>query len=497
MAAATVTRAITSTVHTITVTGTGGAGNTSSIAQVYTAVVAKQSTAMSYDAGTSTYTLHRLTATYAYFVINGNCTVQIPENTTFYSEGYPTLTATNTIFSLLTGGTLICRPGSKIKFSSGGGIISFVGDIQAIGTQANPVIFQQYRLIYCNHTMLGINPRYQWVTFKNCSYSLGSFLQFTQYSQARAVPITFRNVKFTNDNPANKWGYPFNFTPGGMYANVDIDGFQCVYTNTILIYGCSAKLKNGIIKNSAAPNITIQGGGNVISVGYQTSKNDNTFPTGRFQSMVVLQTIQFDNLASASTYAISGYYNSVIYVKNCKFSATNGIKYRALDSGYGSVILQNNNDITALLSNSSRKSWVANGTILHGHQLDLTVLDQNNQPVNEATVTVIQKSNPSKQRWSGLTKQNGKLLTVYNDNPVYIQKQQQALNNFVNWSTDIDAGLYHILTISKEGYKLYIQTIEFISDITRVVNLEVVDNLEVEQITSDTPGIQIGEGIAL
>lgn len=38
MAAATVTRAITTTVHTITVTGTGGVGNTSSIAQVYAAV---------------------------------------------------------------------------------------------------------------------------------------------------------------------------------------------------------------------------------------------------------------------------------------------------------------------------------------------------------------------------------------------------------------------------------------------------------------------------
>ncbi|MFA7143418.1 MAG: hypothetical protein WC175_05545 [Candidatus Dojkabacteria bacterium] len=40
MAAATVTRATSSTVHTITVTSTGGVGSTSSIAEVYTAVVA-------------------------------------------------------------------------------------------------------------------------------------------------------------------------------------------------------------------------------------------------------------------------------------------------------------------------------------------------------------------------------------------------------------------------------------------------------------------------
>jgi hypothetical protein len=37
--------------------------------------------------------------------------------------------------------------------------------------------------------------------------------------------MIFKNVKFTNDNTANKYGHPFYFSPGGMYANVDIDGF--------------------------------------------------------------------------------------------------------------------------------------------------------------------------------------------------------------------------------------------------------------------------------
>jgi len=35
-----------------------------------------------------------------------------------------------------------------------------------------------------------------------------------------------------------------------------------------VIYGCSVKLKNGIIKNLAGNNITIKGGGNVISPAY-------------------------------------------------------------------------------------------------------------------------------------------------------------------------------------------------------------------------------------
>lgn len=466
MAAATVTRTISSAAHTIAVTATGGAGNTSSIAQVYTAVVAIQPTAMSYDSGTNTYTLHRLTATYSYFYISGNCTVQIPQDTTFINQGFTSLGAINTIFYVSENGKLILNPGSRIKFSSGGGYVQLYGVVTAVGTEAKPIIWQSYRQCYCYSRTLGAETRFQWVTFKNITYSNGYYLYFSQYNQYRAIPMTFKNVKFTNDNTAKKYGNPFYFTPGGMYTNVDIDGFQCDYTNTIIIYGCSVKLKNGIIKNCAGTNIDIQGGGNVISAAYQTSKDDTTFPTGRFQSMVVLQNIQFDNLASAGSYAIYVQYNSLVCVKNCKFSATNGIIYCAFYSSYGSVTIQNNNDITALLSNSSRKSWVGDGTILHGHQLDLTVLDQNNQPANEATVTVIQKSNPSKQRWSGLTKENGKLLTIYNDNPVYIQKEQTSLDNFEYWS---DPG--HTLMVNKPGYKPSIQDLSFTEDKTVVVKL--------------------------
>ena len=483
MATPTVTQALTvGGEHRITVTSTGGAGNISTIAQVYTAVIAIQSTAMSYDSSTKTYTLHRLTGAFSSFYIDANSTVLIPEDTTFINQGYPaTPAATGTVFYVYENGKLILKPGSQIKFSSSGGYLYFYGIVSAAGTEAKPIIWQSYRNCYYYSRTAGDETRFQWVIFKNITYSTGYYFYFSQYNQYRAIPMIFKNVKFTHDSQ-NKWGYPFYFSPGGMYSNVQIDGFQCDHTNAILIYGCSVKLKNGFIKNSAGTNITICGGGNVVSAAYQTSKDDTTFPTGRFQSMVVLQNIQFDKLASTSTYAIIAYYNSLVYVKNCKFSVTNGIKYRALYSLYGSVIIQNNNDITALSSNGSRKAWATNGTILHGHQLDLTVLDQNNQPVNEATVTVIQKSNLSKQRWSGLTNENGKLLTIYNDNPVYIQKEQTSLNNFQDWS---DPG--HTLMVNKSGYKPSIQDLSFTEDKTVVVNLG----------TIDIPGLQIGNGIYL
>lgn len=484
MATPTVTRTISSTApteHRITVTSTGGAGSRSTIAQVYAAVIAIQPTAMSYDAGTSTYTLHRLSCAFSSFYISANSTVQIPQDTKFINQGTNTASASSTVFQINDGGKLILKPGSTIKFSQAGGYIYLYGVVTAVGTEAKPIIWQTYRVCYMYGRSVGGEVRFQWVIFKNITYSTGHYMIFSQYSQYRAIPIIFKNVKFTNDNPANKWGYPFYFTPGGMYSNIQVDGFQCDYTNAILIYGCSAKLKNGIMKNGAGTNINIQGGGNVISAAYQTSKDDNTFPTGRFQSMVVLQNIQFDNLASTSTYAIYAAYNSLVYVKNCTFTVTSGPVYRGVYTGYGSTLIQNNNDYTDIMSNTSRKLISTTpGMLLHGHQLDLTVLDQNNQPVNEATVTVIQKSNPSKQRWSGLTKENGKLLTVYGDNPVYIQKEQTSLDDFEDWSNP-----GHTLMVNKPGYKPSIQDLSFTEDKIVVVNLD----------TIDIPGLQIGQGI--
>lgn len=457
MATPTITRTISSEEHRITVTSTGGAGNISTIAQVYAKVIAAQPTAMSYDSGTNTYTLHRLTAGFSAFRIGANSTVQIPQDTTFINQGTNTAGASNTVFQISEGGKLILKPGSRIKFSSSGGYVYLYGTVGAVGTEDNPIIWQSYRQGYCYSRTAGGQTRFQWVIFKNITYSTGYYFHFSQYDQYRAIPIIFKNVKFTHDS-SSKYGYPFYFSAGGMYSNVQIDGFQCDYTNAILIYGCSVKLKNGIMKNCAGTNIVVYGGGNVISVGYQTSKDDTTFPTGRFQSMVVLQNIQFDNLAGAGSYAIYARYNSLVYVKNCKFSATNGIIYCAFYSAYGSVIIQNNNDITALLSNSNRKQWAQNGTILHGHQLDLTVLDNNSNALQNASVTIYQAD--YKQNWNFLTDINGKVKNIFGDNIILINKEESSLNTFDIWCDTADTSSYHYIVTSYPGYVTNITRID-------------------------------------
>lgn len=444
---------------------------------------------MSYDSLTQTYTLHRLTSEYTRIYINLNCALEIPEDTTLINQGYASTAAgSGILMNLYEGAKLICRPGSRIKFSQSGGYIYMYGIIQAIGTQANPIIFQGYRTLYCVHRTYNTITTYQYVTFKNNSYSTGYFLSFSQYNSYRAPIIRFKNIKITNDSGFLNNGYGFYFIAGGMYANVQIDGFQIYYLQlAALIYGSSVKLKNGKIHHCTYnPNVSIQGGGNVVSAAYQTSKNDDTFPTGRFQSMVVLQNIQFDNL-EINQYGIYAYYNSLVYMKNCKFSLENGSPmYRGVYSSYGSVVIQNNNDYSDIISNTSRKIWGSNGTFLHGHQLTLTVLDQNNNYVKQAIVSIIHNSNPSKERWAGLTDVSGSLLTVYGDNPVFIQKQQSALNTFIDWSAT-----GHKLSVYKQGYGVYQQTLYFTQDLTKVINL----SSKVQN--TNLPGLQIGQGISL
>lgn len=444
---------------------------------------------MSYDSLTQTYTLHRLTSDYTRIYIYNNCTLEIPEDTTLINQGYASTGAgSGTLMYLYEGGKLICRPGSRIKFSQSGGYITMYGIIQAIGTQVKPIIFQGYRTLYCYHKTYETITTYQYVTFKNNSYSTGYFLSFSQYNTTRAPIIRFKNIKITNDSGNN--GYGFYFSPGGMYANVQVDGFQISYIYLAsLIYGSSVKLKNGKIHHCTYnPNVYIQGGGNVVSVAYQTSKIDDTFPTGRFQSMVVLQNVQFDNL-QVNQYGIYAFYNSLVYIKNCKFSLENGSPmYRGIYSLYGSVVIQNDNDYTDIISNTSRKIWGSNATFLHGHQLNLTVLDQNNNYVKQAIVSIIHNSNPSKERWAGLTDVSGSLLTVYGDNPVFIQKQQSSLDTFIDWSSSTDG---HKMSIYKQGYEVYQQILNFTQDLTRVINLSPkVQN-------TNLPGLQIGQGISL
>lgn len=466
MATPTVTSTLTASTHTITVTGTGGVGNTSSIAQIMTVANNARAGSISYDSSTKTYTLNRLTATtQVVFNINNNCTVQIPQDTSVVIQTNLVVSSATTISTLAVNAKLICRQGSRIQWStSSGGYVIINGCVNAIGTQQKPVIWQKYYRLY-NYTSNanGEPSYYQYMIFRNISTSTGFYMYFSITSQIRQCDIYINNCTFTNDNQ-NKYGTVFYFGSAGLYTNIHIQNIIADYISQLLnLAGGSVKLKNIAVSNCAGTMISTINASGTTNNNFITSK-ESLWNTGTFQSYLVLQNIYFDNGANTSIYAITAN-SGIVYVKNCTFNTTNDVVYRAIASTNGSLIIQNGNNITALLSNAFRKIWTNQGTILHGHQLDLTVLDTNNAPIQNAIVSIIQKD--GRQKWSGITNAQGKLCNVHGDAPVFIQKQQTALNAFQDWS---DPG--HTITISYPGYKLYSEDMAFTEDKTVVVNLK-------------------------
>lgn len=472
----TVTSTLNSTYHRLTITGTGGAGNTASIAEVYTASNAARSGSMSYDSGSNTYTINILTATiYTALYINDNCTLQIPEDTKLVNIGEVNAAGgSNNIFNHAIHANLILRPGSGIKFSNTGGYMYLYGSVQAIGTEAKPITWQTYRSAFMYLRRPNATNTFQWVVFKNNPFGSGYYMQFSRGDQPLARPIIIRNVKFTHDSQL-KYGYAMAFS-GGNFSNITIENVQYEYLYCA-IYGSIAgfKIKNATVKNcSYTYNVFIQGNTDVNGMCYQTSQNDVNYPTQSYQPLVWLQNISFDGLANDAYYAIASFYNALVYTKNCTFNRTTGsTTYRGLASYYNGIIIQNGNDYNGIIANPSRKILSGDGTILHGHQLDLTVLDSNSNPIQNASVVIMQKSATPKQKWSGFTNADGKLLNTYNTNSIYIQKQQTSLNVFQDWS---DPG--HSLIINAVGYKQSITDVVFTADKTYRIKLKPVPEIK-------------------
>lgn len=287
------------------------------------------------------------------------------------------------------------------------------------------------------------------------------YFYFQQVNAQAGYKWIFRNFEVTSTT--NK-GYVFYFSPGGMYANIEIydfviDNCYCAF----YINGCSAKLKNGIIKNCSYYAGLIYGGGNVVSAGYETSVDDTLFPTGRFQSMIVFENIHFiDNATDISTKnQMLIYYNSLVLLTNCTFEGDTLSTLRSYYTAAGSYVLERNN---TFINMGMDRNWTGAATTLHCHEVAITVKDSSNNPIKEAMVSFIQASDPSKERWAGLTDADGHLLTVFGDNMVLVEKEQSATSTFHSWSDNLAGGLYHKYTVSKHGYETLQGEIEITED---------------------------------
>lgn len=326
--------------------------------------------------------------------------------------------------------------------------VSFYGEINLSGTTSKHIVLERMSRIYMYIRSASI-----WEYFEindNRVASAGGYcLYFSNFSGSNQAPtIILRNFSMSS---STNYGLGFYFTPGGIYSNFDIHDFVIdgLYVGAYL-YGCSVKLYDGVIKNCVSYAIQAYGVGNVVSAEYDTSHDDNTFPTGRFQSMGVLENITFQD--NNTTWAILNYYNSLLQVKDCTFIDTGAGTKDGIYTTYGSVLLEYNNTYTNM---GTEKGMTQNGSILKTRKFDITVQDESSNPIKDATVTWVQGSTPSKERWPATTNSDGKVLNMYGGSPILVESEETTIGVFSPWSNDTGNGLCHYLTVSKYGYDTY------------------------------------------
>ncbi len=119
-----------------------------------------------------------------------------------------------------------------------------------------------------------------------------------------------------------------------------------------------------------------------------------------------------------------------------------------------------------------QRSVTFGGTNYDVRTLDLTVLDFDENPIENATVTVKQAEN--REEWTFFTDEEGKIYDCHADLPVFVKSEEVLEGSLFYadpWSNNIEEGRYHLITIMKEGYQIWQRKVEFIDDLVVTASL--------------------------
>lgn len=487
---------ITTTAAGTTINSTGGV--TESFNSVYQyiqtlAAATKSTITRTGDTGSFTYSVNKTTPNpFRSLTFAANSKIRIDSGSLITFDKTDATLAT--ILSVSDNAVLNIQQGSVIYLGAAARSL-FYGAVSASGTVQRPIIVSNSVTTYLYPYMESV---WNNIIFRN-DYVItsggGTDLLFSQQIN-KAETLTFTNLTVTSSIVGGNYGYPMYFTAGGMYTNIVIDGFTISNKkNCILNYQSTAKLKNGIINaqktagNSSG--ILFACAGNVVSPAYQTSVDDTLFPTGRFQSVTTLQNVTISNPSAACTLGgLTNNYNGYIYLKNCTFIKTDGTLTYGAYSTNGSITLQSGSTYIGNWTNP-RFGWSTNGTFLQVHQVSITVIDDSTQlPIQNATVTVLQGSDPPKERWFGLTNAEGKLVNVFGDPMLLVDKQQNSSTTLLPWSDNSASGLHHKIMVAVSGYCNYQQIVYVTQSFSKQIRLAPASD-------TSLPYIQIGNGIIL
>lgn len=411
--------------------------------------------------------------TYKGLTFNNGVIISLTAGDTLNIQG-STNTATPTQLVINTTAEFTVGAGCTINFNSDNQATSYgywysYGKFTAVGTLGNEIIIKKYRNFYLCPRM---NTTIQYVKFQDftltsayCIYADYSALTF---ANGYIPTVIIQNVTIENTN-ANYYG-------SGLY----FPGYNIPFTNwtfdniifnhlSYVIYGLNGnhtlKLTNCRFLNitNNTPLYNVGGGTHPV---YNTSKVEYT-NRKNYQPYFYFENCIFDTCVAGVT-LIMVYYVSLVYFKNCTFrNETNGVYCQ-----FGGIAMWEG--INTFTNVTTNRLWTLDGTHLHCRDVSITVKDINNNPIENAQVSIRQSQDY--ERWSGFTDVNGQLKNIWGNNTKLVEKEETATNTFVNWSDSIASGRYHIITVTKEGFSTETQNIEVTSDKTLTFVLTPINN---------------------
>ncbi len=460
--------AVTATVTAtkIDITSTGGVQEPfSAIVAAVNAVTAGTITGTGTPADPYTITA----ASYRELEISSGCKVLLEDDTNIQWQ-WDNTSGTYVVFELASGSEMEIGANVVMDFGYTGtyhrGYAYWYGKLTAVNTEGNEVLLKNMR---SNYFYPRADQTVDYLKIQDCSYAGGYMFHRNYDGYTTEEPsCSYKHITVENTN-GNYYGRIY----WGQNASVPLDnetfdGWHIEHID----YPLSTTAGNFKIKNTTFKDCKYQtlsySGGNGTGLPFNTSKakllNNKTFQATSVFDNCVFDDTDNNGVPGAGAYGFYTAYGGRTLMKNCTFK---NLSYGAY-AIQGALVMWTG--INTFIDVTTEKRWGNNGTHFLARELDLIVNDEEGVPMENAAISVIQKSTIPKEWHVGLTNSIGKLVNVWGDNPVFIEKEETATGVFEDWTTD-----GHQLVVSAPGYKTHVVDITFDSNKTVVVGLELED----------------------
>jgi hypothetical protein len=419
--------------------------------------------------------IYRITAaSYRELELGGTSHVLFEANDVLEWE-WGTTSGTYVILDVQTNATMTVEEGFRFDLGVTGtyrrGYFYLYGTATLNGTEENPIIFEHFRSFYPQWRG---DQYWRHVIFQDVTYSSGYMIYYSNYSMyyitGLSVDIQYVTIRNT-EAVANNWGRVYWTDMGFPETNWILRNWTFERIDDVYLYACTIKLENCTFKKIYNM-VRMYGAGNLIGLPYETSRDDTKQPQVTFQPKMVFDGCVWEDV-DLGAYSLYSYYGAQAVYKNC---IMRGVDYAGTQDGmymayYARSFLNGDNAITFEDIQAGREFVLASnhGGILHVREVDVRVVDSEGNPIEKATVTLIQ----SEQReWhSGFTDANGELKNIYGDPPILVEKEETEIGVFAEWSDSIADGRFHRVLVSKAGYGMHNQAIEVTEDLDLEITL--------------------------